>query len=68
VQIYDESVNSAQQRIAYHSNPITWANANGGGLQGDIVFVPNPSSGGYVGSVCIATGTPGTWKTFGLIT
>lgn len=26
-----------------------------------------PSSGGYVGWVCTATGTPGTWKGFGLI-
>lgn len=67
VQIFDESVNAAQQRIAYHSNPVTWANANGGGLRGDIVFYPNPSAGGKVGAVCVASGTPGTWKNFGAI-
>lgn len=35
--------------------------------QGDIVFNNAPTSGGYVGWVCTAGGTPGTWKTFGLI-
>jgi hypothetical protein len=34
---------------------------------GDIVFNTGASSGGYVGWVCIAQGTPGTWKTFGAI-
>lgn len=34
---------------------------------GDIVFNSNPTSGGYVGFVCITAGTPGTWKTFGAI-
>lgn len=32
-----------------------------------IVWNENPSSGGYVGWVCTTAGTPGTWKTFGLI-
>lgn len=27
----------------------------------------SPTSGGYVGWVCTSAGTPGTWKTFGLI-
>jgi hypothetical protein len=34
---------------------------------GDIVYNSVPFSAGYVGWVCTASGTPGTWKTFGLI-
>jgi len=32
-----------------------------------IAWNANPASAGYVGWVCTAAGTPGTWKTFGLI-
>jgi hypothetical protein len=35
---------------------------------GDRVYVDAPAAGGYIGSVCTTTGTPGTWKTFGAIT
>lgn len=34
---------------------------------GDIAFNSAPKSGGFVGWVCVASGEPGTWKTFGLI-
>ena len=34
---------------------------------GDITFNTAPTSGGYVGWVCINAGNPGTWKAFGLI-
>lgn len=34
---------------------------------GDVVYNTNPTSGGYFGWVCTAAGTPGTWRTFGLI-
>jgi hypothetical protein len=34
---------------------------------GDIVYNSAPASAGYVGWVCTVAGTPGTWKTFGLI-
>ncbi len=37
------------------------------GTQGDIVWKNNPTAGGKIGWVCIATGNPGTWKEFGLI-
>jgi hypothetical protein len=36
-------------------------------LRGSIVWDTTPSAGGDIGWVCIATGTPGTWKTFGTI-
>jgi hypothetical protein len=34
---------------------------------GDIVYNNAPASAGYIGWVCTVAGTPGTWKTFGLI-
>lgn len=35
--------------------------------RGSIVWHTAPTAAGFVGFVCIATGTPGTWKTFGAI-
>jgi len=35
--------------------------------QGDIIYNSAPVSGGYAGWICTAAGTPGTWKTYGLI-
>ena len=34
---------------------------------GDIAYNIAPASAGYIGWVCTTSGTPGTWKTFGLI-
>jgi hypothetical protein len=34
---------------------------------GDVVYNSAPASAGYIGWVCTVAGTPGTWKTFGLI-
>lgn len=34
---------------------------------GDIRWNTSPTAGGYVGWVCTASGTPGTWKGFGTI-
>ena len=38
----------------------TWAT-------GDIVFTNAPTGGGPIGWVCVAAGTPGTWRAFGTI-
>ena len=35
--------------------------------RGDLVQNYEPSPGGYIGWVCTAAGTPGTWKGYGLI-
>ncbi|WP_255477204.1 BppU family phage baseplate upper protein [Bacillus sp. BB56-3] len=45
----------------------TTAPTSGDWRVGDIVYNTIPASGGFVGWVCIATGTPGTWRTFGAI-
>lgn len=43
------------------------APTTGDWTRGDIVYFTNPSAGGFVGAVCVASGTPGTWKSFGAI-
>jgi hypothetical protein len=50
---------------------MTGSSAPSGSVQayrGDVVHNVTPSSGGYMGFICTAKGTPGTWKQFGLIT
>lgn len=36
-------------------------------IRGDIRYNTAPVASGFVGWVCVAAGTPGTWKTFGAI-
>jgi hypothetical protein len=36
--------------------------------QGDKVWNAMPTAGGFAGFICVTSGTPGTWKTFGAIT
>jgi hypothetical protein len=43
------------------------APASGTWMQGDVVYNSAPVSGEYVGWVCTAAGSPGTWSPFGLI-
>lgn len=50
-------------RVYYQTNPPTGIASN----VADVVYNIAPAAGGYLGWVCIASGTPGTWKGFGLI-
>jgi hypothetical protein len=50
-------------RIVYASTAPT----SGSWGRGDIVFNMAPSASGFVGWVCTAGGTPGTWKSWGAI-
>jgi Right handed beta helix region len=54
----------AKQRVEQYDTAVpvagTWS-------QGDIVWHLTPISGGNLGWVCTAAGTPGTWKSFGTI-
>jgi len=43
------------------------APSSGTHLQGEVVFNANAIAGDFVGWVCVAAGTPGTWKAFGAI-
>jgi hypothetical protein len=45
----------------------TAAPSTGAHNTGDALYLTNPAPGGFVGYVCTAGGTPGTWKAFGLI-
>lgn len=53
--------------INYVSPPTSAAPTTGTYKRGDIFYNSNPTSGGYIGWVCTIAGTPGTWKTFGVI-
>ena len=55
------------QSVGYCYSATAFASACGGGTKGDIVYNTAPTPGGYLGWVCTVTGTPGTWKPFGLI-
>jgi hypothetical protein len=57
------AIRFADKRLAVGNEmPIT-----GNNNQGDIVYDSNPVADGYMGWVCVASGTPGTWKRFGKI-
>jgi hypothetical protein len=55
---------SIKNRTVMYGNAVpttgTWAN-------GDTVYSLAPATGGFIGWVCTTAGTPGTWKTFGVI-
>jgi hypothetical protein len=39
----------------------------GSWVAGDKVYFEAPTAGGFVGAVCVTSGSPGTWKTFGAV-
>lgn len=43
------------------------APSDGNHRKGDIVWNDNPSVTGYIGWICVTSGTPGTWYPFGAI-
>lgn len=45
----------------------TGAPTTGTWAVGDTVYHSAPTAGGFIGWVCVAGGTPGTWKTFGAV-
>jgi hypothetical protein len=56
--------------MAHELAPSDWAAAapvSGAHVLGEIVWNSAPASAGFIGWVCTSAGTPGTWKTFGLI-
>lgn len=57
--------NGASQNRMFSSSAVP---AAGQWVRGDIVLNSAPSAAGFIGWVCTASGSPGTWKTFGAIT
>lgn len=63
-------VDSTDEKIVLGTNSISFgssAPSDGDWSQGDIVFNTGASAGGFAGWICVTSGTPGTWKTFGVI-
>jgi hypothetical protein len=63
-------VSSFQQGLQVMGNIIQYglaAPTAGTWRPGDIVYNQAPAPGGYVGWVCTAAGSPGTWNSFGAI-
>jgi Pectate lyase superfamily protein len=54
------TINKQNKYQSTFPNIGTWNN-------GDQILNTNPTPGGYVGWICTVSGTPGTWKGFGLI-
>lgn len=57
-------------KLGTNINAIAYASAaptSGTYKRGDIIFNNAPSAAGFTGWVCVAAGTPGTWKTWGAI-
>ena len=72
-------VNNIDTRAKLHVNGAIKYNENihmsgteqpsgGSFTPGDIVWNSNPTSGKFIGWVCVKAGNPGLWSTFGLIT
>jgi hypothetical protein len=66
-QVAEANDRLTRQKIGRGVNYVSAAPTTGAWLQGEIVYNTAPTSGGYVGWVCTASGKPGTWNTFGLI-
>ncbi len=52
------------QRVLHYGNA---APVSGTFQAGDLIFNRSPVAGGTAGWICVAGGSPGSWKTFGPI-
>lgn len=57
----------AEGRASAYHGALTAAPTTGDWVVGDWVKNSAPTSGGYFGFVCTVSGSPGTWKGFGVI-
>jgi len=56
--------------IKVQGHTIQWADAipeSGNYIRGDIIYNAAPQPNGYAGWICIRSGSPGDWRTFGQI-
>jgi hypothetical protein len=64
------AIGFAQDRLMVRVAQRGWVSAaptTGEHFVGEIVLNSAPASAGFIGWVCTVAGTPGTWRTFGLI-
>ena len=61
---YTEENNSWNPSVSYNvaANAIP---TNGIYKRGDRIIYTNPSPGGYIGVICVESGSPGTWREYG---
>jgi len=64
--LYYGDINGTYRSLGLNPNTNS-APASGTWKTGDIVYNTAPTAGDYLGWVCTAGGTPGTWKQFGAI-
>ena len=65
--VIDNSAPGANTFIKSWLGASTAAPSTGTYSVGDIIYNSAPVAGGFIGWVCTTAGTPGTWKTFGVI-
>lgn len=58
---------SAKTQITIGPVSAAAAPVSGAHTLGEIIYNSAPISGGYIGWVCTVAGTPGAWKTWGVI-
>ena len=64
----EQQVNALSEgRVSARHASMTAAPTAGEWAIGDIVWNSAPASASYIGWVCTVSGTPGTWKGFGVI-
>lgn len=70
IDLANGTVQAVVQRLhdaEYPRIAATAAPSTGAWIRGDVVWNSEPSAAGVIGWVCTASGSPGTWKTFGTI-
>lgn len=63
----DQVNNLSEGRASAYHGALTAAPTTGTWVVGDWIKNSAPASAGYFGFVCTVSGTPGTWKGFGVI-
>jgi hypothetical protein len=64
---FTNSPNGPYRRFIMAKSVFTTTPGAGAWVQGDTIEFMDPASAGYTGTKCTASGSPGTWKNYGLI-
>ena len=69
IQKLEDQARDARSRVTFGWTPGVAASApiSGAHVKGEVVVVADPVAGGNLFWVCVASGTPGTWKAAGAI-
>lgn len=69
IEMYNTKMDGDQHELLLRKYPLFGAQPPDEGVfeKGTIVFNTNPTNDSFIGWVCIESGTPGTWRSFGRI-